>query len=402
MSLPPRPADPHEIPAAAVIPIAAALFAVLPLSTDIYLTAMVDLGREFGVAVAGVQRTMVAFTLGFGLAHVFVGGMADRFGRRPTAIAGIGLYCAASIAAASAPSLDVLVAARFLQGAAASSGPIVARALIRDVVAPERAGRALAKMGAYVALAPVSAPLIGAFAASRGGWRAAVAVLALYGTLLALTAWRRLPETRPADLADGAKVSIRRALVTLARHRAFLTGAAALACGYGMLFTWLSTSAFLLIGALGMSKAQASAIYALGSVGFLSGSLIGMRLARSLPPLAVLRWASLLLLLGAAAPALALVEVRPHWAVMFVCVLPFYVGWGVAQPMAIAIAMRPFAEMAGQASAWLGLIQQFGGIALSFVAAGLGGGLATPLTMGLGALGFAACAFAPRGTARPT
>ncbi|HYA72409.1 MAG TPA: MFS transporter, partial [Roseiarcus sp.] len=113
---------------------AAALFAVLPYSTDVYLTVMVDLGREFGVAVAGAQRTMLAFTLGFGLAHLVVGEFADRFGRRPTAIVGIGVYCAASIVAAAAPSLDVLVAARFLQGMAAASGPILSRTLIRDAV----------------------------------------------------------------------------------------------------------------------------------------------------------------------------------------------------------------------------------------------------------------------------
>jgi DHA1 family bicyclomycin/chloramphenicol resistance-like MFS transporter len=399
MSLPPPPASRREIPAAtaAIIPMAAALFAVLPLSTDVYLTAMVDLAREFGVAVAGAQRTMLAFTLGFGLTHLVIGELADRFGRRPTAIVGIGLYCAASILAATAPSLDVLVAARFLQGAAAASGPILSRTLIRDAVAPDHAGSALAKMVAYGSIAPLTAPLIGTFAASRGGWRAAIGLLAVYGALLALTLWRRLPETRPREIRHGARIPIRRALARLLRHRGFLTGAAALACGYGILLTWLSTSAFLLIGALGMSKLEASAIYVLGSAGLLAGSLAGMRLARSFSPIAILRAASLLLLLGAAAPTLALEEGYRHWAIILVCVLPFYVGWGVAQPMAIAIAMRPFADMAGQASAWLGLAQQIGGIALSLLAARYGGGMATPLVMGVGALGFAACAFAPQG-----
>ncbi len=398
MSLPPPPASRREIPiaTAAIIPMAAALFAVLPYSTDVYLTVMVDLGREFGVAVAGAQRTMLAFTLGFGLAHLVIGEFADRFGRRPTAIVGIGLYCAASIVAAAAPSLDVLVAARFLQGMAAASGPILSRTLIRDAVAPDHAGRALAKIGAYGAIAPLTAPLIGTLAASLGGWRAAVAFLALYGALLALALWRLLPETRPREIRHGARIPIRRALARLLRHRAFLAGAAALACGYGMLLTWLSTSAFLLIGALGMSKLEASAIYVLGSAGYLVGSLIGMRLARGFSPIGILRAASLLLLLGAAAPTFALAEGYRHWAVILACVLPFYVGWGLAQPMAIAIAMRPFADMAGQASAWLGLAQQLGGIALSLLAAAYGGGMATPLVMGVGALGFAACAFAPQ------
>ena len=195
---PPPAATKIVFPAATIIPLTAALFAVLPFSTDVYLTAMVDLGREFGVAVAGVQRTLISFTLGFGLAHLGVGRIADRFGRRPTALAGLGLYVAASALAVAAPTLDALVAARFLQGLAAASGPILCRTIIRDAAPPDQAGRWLAKNGAYLGLAPLTAPLIGALLAALGGWRAALAFLAVYGAALLVVVWLRLPETRPA------------------------------------------------------------------------------------------------------------------------------------------------------------------------------------------------------------
>ena len=65
---------------------AAGLLGMLPFSTDVYLTAMPELGRDFGVAVAGVQRTMLAFTLGFAFAHLFIGRLADLYGRRPVAL----------------------------------------------------------------------------------------------------------------------------------------------------------------------------------------------------------------------------------------------------------------------------------------------------------------------------
>lgn len=126
-----------------------------------------------------------------------------------------------------------------------------------------------------------------------------------------------------------------------------------------------------------------------------------MRLARSFSPIAILRAASLLLLLGAAAPTLALMVGYGRWAAILVRVAPFYVGWGLAQPMAIATAMRPFADMAGRASAWLDLAQQLGRIRLSLLAAAYRGVMATPLVMGVGALGFAACAFAPQGARAP-
>lgn len=178
------------------------------------------------------------------------------------------------------------------------------------------------------------------------------------------------------------------------RHRAFVAVALALASGYGMLLTWLSTSAFLLIGELGLSKPEASAVYALGSGAYLGGSLVAVRLSRSFGAITILRIAGPLLRLGALAPALALAEGFRHWAVILGCVAPFYCGWGLGQPMAIALAMRPFAHMAGQASAWLGLIQQLGGILFSLIATALGGGMATPLVMAGAALAFIASAAA--------
>ncbi len=378
-----------------IVGLAAALFAVLPLSTDIYLTTMVDLGRDFGVDIAGVQRTMLSFTLGFGIAHLFIGRFADRFGRRPTALIGITVFTLASILAAAAPSLDLLILGRFIQGAAAATGPILSRTLVRDTVASEGAGRALSKMGALVGIAPLTAPLMGTFAAHFGGWRAAILVLVAYGALLAAVLWRRLPETRPTNLHGADEIPILKALGHLVRNRVFLIGTAALSAGYGILLTWLTTSGFLLIGTLGMTKLEASAIYTIGSAGFVSGSLVAMRLAQRLLPRHILRTAAVLLILGTSAPALVLWLGFQHWAVILAAVFPFYLGWGLGQPMAIAITMRPFPEMAGQASAWLGLFQQVGGIALSLVAAHFGGGLATPLVMSLGAVLFACAVFVP-------
>lgn len=378
-----------------IVPMAAALFALLPLSTDIYLTAMVDLGRDFGVDVAGVQRTMLAFTLGFGVAHLFIGRFADRIGRRPVALIGLAVYTLASVLAALAPSLDLLVAVRVVQGMAAASGPILARTLVRDTVPAERAGRAMAELGTLLGIAPLTAPLAGTWAAHLGGWRATIVVLAVYGATLGLILWRRLPETRPAHLHGAEGVSIVRAFVHLARHRAFLIGIAALATGYGALLTWLTTSGFLLIQGLGQTPFEASLVYTIGSAGFVGGGLVGMRLAQALLPRHILRIAAGLLIVGTAAPLVVLGLGFHHWTAILAAVLPFYVGWGVGQPMAIAIAMRPFPEMAGQASAWLGLFQQLGGIALSLVAARIGGALATPAVMLLGALLYTAVVFVP-------
>jgi len=374
---------------------AAGLLAVLPFSTDVFLTAMVDLGRDFGVTMAAVQRTMLAFTLGFGLAHLFVGRLADLFGRRPVALVGIAVYVVGSVLAVMAPSLDLLVVARLIQGATAATGPIIARTLVRDTVPPENGGRALSKVGAYFGIAPLVAPLVGTLAAEHGGWRAALAVLIVYGLALGAVLWWRLPETRPSNAHGAERVSIVRALRHFVRTRAFVVGCLSLACGYGVLFSWLTTSAFLLIDRLHMTKMQASFIYMVGSAGFLLGGVVAMRLTRQLIPRHILRIAAALMILGTVTPLLVLEAGVTTWPPVIAALLPFYVGWGLAQPMATSIAMRPFPEMAGQASAWAGMAQQLGGIAFALAAASFGGGLATLAVMIAAAVAFTATVFLP-------
>ena len=374
---------------------AAGMLGLLPFSTDVYLTAMVDLGRDFGVAVEGVQRTMLAFTFGFALAHLFVGRLADRFGRRPVALAGIAIYLVAAVVGALAPSLGVLVAVRLVQGAAAATGPIVARTLIRDTVPPEHAGRALSKVGALFAISPLIAPFVGTLVAAQAGWRGALATMVIYGGVLAIALVLRLPETRPPNLHGADRVSIGRALAHFTRTRAFVVGSLAVATGYGALYAWLTTSAFLMVDRLGYTKVQASWIYTAGGVGFLLGGMIAMRLARRMAPTSILRIAGVVMVIGTAVPLALLVSGGPHWLALLAALLPYYVGWGLAQPMATAIAMRPFPEMAGQASAWIGIAQQVGGMGFALVAARLGGGEWTVAIMVTAALAFVAVSLAP-------
>lgn len=375
--------------------LAAGLLGLLPFSTDVYLTAMVDLGRDFGVEVAGVQRTMLAFTFGFALAHLFIGRLADLWGRRPVAIGGVAVYLVAGLVAILAPNLDMLVVARLVQGGAAAAGPIVARTLIRDTVAPENGGRALAKVGAIFAVAPLAAPFVGTIVSGSWGWRGALGTLVIYAAVLLAALLLRLPETRPSHVHGAERVTILKALRHCLRTRAFLVGTLALGTGYGALYSWLTTSAFLMVGRLGYSKVEASWVYTAGAVGFLLGGMIAMRLTRRLEPRHVLRIAAAAMIVGTAVPLALVVTETAHWVGLLVTLFPYYVGWGLAQPMATAIGMRPFPEMAGQASAWLGIAQQVGGMGFAVVAASLGGNTATLVVMTVAALAFTGAVFLP-------
>ena len=365
-----------------IIGYGAALFALLPLSTDIYLAAMPEIAREFETSLAGVQRTMAAFTLGFALAHVLIGGLADHFGRRPVAIAALCLYSVCAVAGAMAPSLEMLVALRFLQGCAGAAGPILMRALVRDTTPTAEAGRVLSLTGALIGIAPMTAPVVGAAAAQAAGWRMTFVLLAAYGLLLATWIAWRLPETLRADFRTPHLIGTPlRSLLQLVGNPAFLQGSLALAFAYGALFTCLLTSDFMLTRDLSMMPYEAAAIYAIGSSVFISGGLISAWLAARMAPARILSLGAAIAIAGATTCYAFLKITTPDSLLVVLTVLPFYVGWGIAQPQAIAIAMRPFLSIAGQASSWLGAIQQIGGILLAWIAVQLGAGHASVAVM---------------------
>lgn len=369
----------------------ALLFALLPLSTDIYLAVMAQMSADFPQTPAAAARSMLAFTIGFGGAHLIIGWLADRFGRRPVAIGGAILFTLASIFAAMAQELDVLLFARFLQGLSAACGPILARTLIRDTFHPDSAGRALSAMGAITGIAPLTAPIIGTVAASFGGWRAALWVLAVYGAVLIGAMILGLGETRPADArAPGSPLSVFRVLGRLLRTGSFVRGVLAFAFGYGALFTWLTNGPPYLVGDLGLTPFHVSLIYGLGSGGYLVGSMIAMRLARRFRLHQILMIGVLMSTLGPVLAMLAMQAGVRHWAGLLVAILPFYLSWGLCQPNLIALSMRAFPDIAGQASAWLGAFQQLGGFLIAALAVRLGGGMAAMQVMTLGCLGMLA------------
>src|SRR3712207_3907526 len=122
----------HAPGARGLTPLLAALTALTALSIDMSLPALPQLQQAFGASVSSAQLTLSIFLLGFALGQLVCGPASDRRGRRPVLLAGLGLFALAGLACAASTSLPVLVACRFLQGAGASVGPVIARAVVRD------------------------------------------------------------------------------------------------------------------------------------------------------------------------------------------------------------------------------------------------------------------------------
>ena len=354
-----RVIDPGREPSTLSVAVfTAAIFALLPISTDLYLPALPAIRGEFGISSAQSQLTLSAFIVGFGLAQLIHGPLSDRFGRRPVLIAGIVLYAAASVECMLAPSIEALIAARFIQGIGACAGQVMARAIVRDLYDPVRGARVLAQMMFFFCLAPLLGPLIGGNLTVWFGWRATFAFLLAFSLVVLSCACLMLAETNRQP--DPAATNVRRLwgnAWTILRNRTFLGYSACVTFSYCGVFSFLSASSFVLIDVLGVVPERFGLWFMIAVSGNMIGAMACSRLTQRFPLAKLLAAsASVTCLGGLFLFALAGAGLAHPWAVILPMSI-FLMGHGITTPVCLAAAIGPFPTMAGTASAVLGLMQ---------------------------------------------
>ncbi len=350
----------------------AGLIALGPLSTDLYLPALPAIAAAFATDAAGVQWTLSGFLLVFAPSQLVYGPVADRFGRRPAMLWGLGLFLAGTLACAAAPTLAALIAARMVQAVGACAGPVVARSVVRDTVPPERAPAVFATMAGLMSLAPAIGPILGGVVTALSGWRASFVLLGLAAFVLALLVTRRLAETAPALDRDALSPALlARVYAALLADRWFTGHAAVATASYTGLFCFISGSSYVIQNGLGFGPEVYGVVFAAAVVGYVAGSLIVRRISGRVPPRRMMQAGSLwCLCFGWAGPA-ALAIAGPSLATVSLPLILYMLGFAVAQPNAQAGAISPFPTLAGRASALLGFLQwsiaALAGLALGLV-----------------------------------
>ncbi|WP_343714908.1 multidrug effflux MFS transporter [Inquilinus sp.] len=329
-----------------------------PMSTDVYLPSLPTLVTAFDTDIATVQLTLSVFLVGFAVAQLVYGPVSDRFGRRPAILAGVAIFTAASVACALATSVEMLILCRFLQALGACCGPVLGRAVVRDLYGPERSARILAYMSMSMALAPAIGPMIGGVLQQEFGWQATFWLLVGFGALMLASVLGLLGESnRHRDPLATSPARLVRNYASLLRHRRYIGYVAIVACSYSAIFTFISGSSFVLSGMLGLSPPVYGACFGVVCIGYICGTFGSGRLTLRLGINRMIAAGTLVMLAGAAVMAgLAAAGVFTVWAV----VGPFFVvmiGVGLTLPNAIAGAIAPFPAMAGTASALMGFLQ---------------------------------------------
>jgi DHA1 family bicyclomycin/chloramphenicol resistance-like MFS transporter len=358
-----------------------ALSAIGPLSIDMYLPALPKLTHDLGAGASLVQLTLTACLVGLAAGQMIAGPISDMWGRRRPMFVGIAIYTLASLACVVAPSVELLIALRLIQGVAGAACIVISRAVVRDMHDGPAAARFFSLLMLVNGVAPVAAPVIGAQVLRVTSWRGVFVVLTLLGLLMTLSLFGLRETLPPRERHAGGLRAALRTYRELCADRVYLGYALAGGLAFAAMFAYISGSPFVLQNIYGMSPQAFSLIFAINSLGIVALGQVSGMLAGRVAMMTLLRtglgiaFAGGALLLVSAFTGLGLVGVLPG---LFLVVSA--IGLTMPNSVALALSGRP-ANIAGSASALFGLLQYVIGAAAAPLVGLAGSRSAVPMAI---------------------
>lgn len=332
------------------------LIGISALSIDILLPAIPGLAEHFRISEQVSQYVVTAYLAGFALGQLPTGMLADRYGRRPVITAGISVFVITALIGALASSASVLFTARFVQGVAGAVGPVVARAIARDIGGHDRGARLLATLVAILGLAPLLAPLIGGAITELAGWRMTLLAIPCYGLITLIAIWRLVPESLPRDKRQhrlGAQQVVD-SVRALGAQPASLVATAVACIPYAGYLAMITSASTVLIGDYHLSPATFGAVFAIGAAAYTAGATTSRQLMNVRPSHWVLTLGIGLFVTSAMLMILILVlGPVPLW-VLWGTVAIFIFAVSLTTPIATSLALAPLPGSAGFTAAIIG------------------------------------------------
>lgn len=368
--------------------IGALLVAIGPVSMALYTPAMTELVQAFGSTESVIKLTLTLYFGGFACAQLIAGPLSDALGRRPVTMAFLGLYCAASVLAMLAPTVEVLILARFAQGVGASVGVAISRALVRDLFTDERSSRIMNLIGIILALGPALAPTLGGLMLLVFGWRSLFVLMTLIGFGAIAVIYFYLKETVVRDPSRLNLPQLGRSYRMLLGNRQFLTAACVIGGALGAIYAQATFLPFILIDTVGLSPQQFGLAMLAQSGSFFSASLVVRALMSRFSATRLVPAGLVLIAIGSVGTSTLLIW-PPSFLHVMIPVAIYACGIAFVMPAMSTAALAPFKREAGAAAAMLGFIQMGSGLLVGTLGALLGDavmamGLLIPM-MGAGA-----------------
>ena len=346
-----------------------------PISMDLYLPVLPRLTTDLRSATSTAQLTVTACLFGLAVGQLIAGPLSDRFGRRRPLLVAVAAYVVTSVLCAASPTIEALIAARFVQGLAGGVGIVIAQAAGRDLYSGGALMRYYGRLTVLAGLAAIVGPVLGG---QLAGVTDSFLLLAGVGLVILAASVLVLREMLPIELrVGGGLVRTGHDVRRLLGDRRFI--GAVLVTGFvnAALFAYLSGATFLLQGVYGLSPQGYSYAFGLNSLGFM---VFGFAAGRASE-----RWSeqgtlAVGLVMCAAGAAGVLATAVLHLPLVAVVLSLFTMVSGVAVTTAptTSLALAEYPDIAGTASSFLGVARfAFGGFSAPLV--GLSDASAVPL-----------------------
>ena len=341
-----------------LISLIGSLMMLAALATDVMLAAFPTMAQDLGVSDAAIQQVLSIFLLGYALPHLVLGSLADRFGRRPVLLTGLVIYGLGSVVCLLAPTFAWLLLGRFVQGMGAAAGPLLARAILRDLFQGTELGRMMSFVMVFFAVGPILAPSLGAIILVFGDWNHIFIFLVLVAVLLLVWVAQALPETAPerdVHALDGRKIVRNTRLIF--SHPLSGPMVLILSLAYAALIGYLASAPFIFITYYGVSEGMFALLFAcVAGMSLITQPLNAWLLTRfsAFQILAVMLSlfvvVSALMVLQIALGVASLASLTVNLAAFFAC-------FSLILANGTALALEPHRERAGIASGLIGFSQ---------------------------------------------
>lgn len=373
-----------EIPATQdlwVLVVLSLLMSFSSVSTDLYLPAMPVISQDLQAFSGGVELTISAFLIGFSSGQLLWGPLGDRYGRKMPIFAGLILFVLGAAGCAMSETIYQMIGWRIVQALGACAGPVLARAMIRDLYGREKSAQMLSTLVLIMGIAPLIGPLVGGQILAVSSWHAIFWTLVLVGCI-SIIALFTVPETLTGEkrTQEPLSAAFRDYFIQL-RNPVLLGYVASGAFFYVGIYAFVAGSPFAYIDYYHLDAQAYGLLFGANIIGIMGVNLVNSRLVMKL---GVDRLFYIGTWFSAVAGVALAVNAWSGWGGVAGLAVPIFVftsmnGLIVANSVAGALDTAP--HKAGTTSSLIGALHYGSGVISAAILGLLTDG--TPWTMGL-------------------
>lgn len=343
-----------------------------PLSMDMYLPALPIVTEDLQTTASLGQLSITACLLGLAVGQLIFGPLSDVHGRRKPLIVTLVLYAISSVLCALSANIWMFVGLRFAQGFTGAAGIVIARASARDLYSGKNLTQFIALLALVNGAAPILAPIFGGVVLNWVSWKAVFYILSLIGLIMFLSVAFILPETLPENKrTKGDMLVIFKTFGDLIKDRTFMGIALSQSFILMSMFAYIAGSPFVLQNVYHVTPQEFSFIFAMNGLGIIIAAQLTGKLSLHFQEVTLLRTGIIVSFIGSSLLIFA-VFLKLPLIVLMIALFLVVSSVGMVNTTCFSLGMQRQGNVAGSASAFLGILP-FGGGALVSPLVGIGG-----------------------------